>query len=151
MQNNGTMRDCVVLIFIFIGAGGGSSRSRIFHSIGDVTIIGYGLQILTFARHSWPQISEGSYLTCHTYCDTDQPFIMVISGKPVLLTNVVERLALEMTLPVIETGLSRPGMEPRSPECEAVVLNGNDLFRDLHHLFYSVLYFRPLWANLKLW
>ena len=47
-----------------------------FHSFGDVT--GEGLQILTYDRHSWPLSSEGS-LTCHTYCDTGLPFIMVIS------------------------------------------------------------------------
>ena len=33
---------------------GFSSYSRIFYSYGDVTITGEGLQILTFARHSWP-------------------------------------------------------------------------------------------------
>ena len=33
-------------------------HSRIFHSYGDVTIAGEGLQI--FARHSWPLSSEGS-------------------------------------------------------------------------------------------
>lgn len=54
MQSNGTMRDCVVLILILTEAGEGSSRSRIFHSFGNVTMIGDGLQILTFARHSWP-------------------------------------------------------------------------------------------------
>ena len=43
--------------------------SRIFHSYGDVTITGSGLQILTYARHSRPLSSEGS-LACHTYCDT---------------------------------------------------------------------------------
>ena len=37
-----------------------------------------GLQILTYARHSWPLSSEGS-LACLTYCDTGHPFIMVIS------------------------------------------------------------------------
>ena len=39
------------------------------------------LQILTYAQHSWPVSSEGS-LTCHTYCDTGLPFIMVISEDP---------------------------------------------------------------------
>ena len=43
--------------------------SRIFHSYGDVTITGSGLQILTYARHSRALSSEGS-LACHTYCDT---------------------------------------------------------------------------------
>ena len=54
-----------------------SSHSRIFHSFGDVTIAGEGLQILTFFRHLWPLSSEGS-LACQTHCDTGHPFIMVI-------------------------------------------------------------------------
>ena len=49
-----------------------SSHSRIFHSYEDVTFAGKGLQILTYARHSWPLSSEGS-LRCHTYCDTGTP------------------------------------------------------------------------------
>ena len=40
-----------------------------FHSYGDVTSAGEGLQILTYARHSWLLNSEGS-LSCHTYCET---------------------------------------------------------------------------------
>ena len=58
-----------------------SSISRIFHFYGDVTIAGEGLQMLAFARHSWPLSSEGSN-TCHTYCDTTLPLIMVISEDP---------------------------------------------------------------------
>ena len=38
-----------------------SSHLRIFHSYGDVTIAGEGLQILTNARHSWPLSSEGLF------------------------------------------------------------------------------------------
>ena len=45
------------------------------HAYGDVTFIGEGLQNLSYARHSWPMSNEGS-LTCHTYCDTGQPFII---------------------------------------------------------------------------
>ena len=37
---------------ITVGLLGLSSHSRIFHSYGDVTITGEGLQILTYARHS---------------------------------------------------------------------------------------------------
>ena len=44
-----------------------------FHSYGDVTITGEGLQVLTYARHSWQLSGEGS-LACHTYCDTGHPF-----------------------------------------------------------------------------
>ena len=52
-----------------------------FHSFGNVTIAGEGLQILTYARHLWLLSSEAS-LACHTYCDKGHPFIMVISEDP---------------------------------------------------------------------
>ena len=58
-----------------------SSHSRSFHSYGVVTIANEGLQILTYARHSWPLSSECS-LKCHTFCDTGLPFKMVISENP---------------------------------------------------------------------
>ena len=53
---------------------GFSSHSRNFHSIGDVTINGEGLQIVSYmyAGHLWALSSEGS-LACHTYCDTGHP------------------------------------------------------------------------------
>ena len=55
--------------------------SWIFHSFGKVIIAGEGLEIFTYAWQLWPLSSEGS-LACHTYCDTGQPFIMVISEDP---------------------------------------------------------------------
>ena len=54
---------------------------ELFYLYGDVIITGKGLQILIYARHSWPWSSEGSY-ACYTYCDTGHPFIMVISDDP---------------------------------------------------------------------
>ena len=51
------------------------------HSYGDVTTTGWGVQSLTYARHSWPLSTEGS-LACHTYWDTGHPFIMAISEDP---------------------------------------------------------------------
>ena len=68
-----------ISLFLFVWSL--STHSRNFHLYGDVTIAGEGLQILTHARHSWQLIIEGS-LTCHTYCDTGLPFIMVISEDP---------------------------------------------------------------------
>ena len=68
--------DLIVCLF-----GVFSSNSIIFHSFGDIIIAGEGLQILTYARHSWPLISEGS-LACHNFCDTGHPLIMVISEDP---------------------------------------------------------------------
>ena len=69
-----------------------SFHSRIFHSHGDVTSAGEGLQMLIHAGHSWPLSSKGS-LACHTYCDTGHSFIMVISEDPwhlLLLPSVWE-------------------------------------------------------------
>ena len=65
---------CFVFFFCLFGV---LSHSRIFHSYGDVTIDGEGLQIFTYALHSWSLSSEGS-LACQAYCDTEHAFIMVI-------------------------------------------------------------------------
>ena len=37
--------------FVSLFVWGFSSHSRIFHPYGDITIVGEGLQILTYARH----------------------------------------------------------------------------------------------------
>ena len=50
-----------------------SSQSRIFHSYGDVTITGEGLQNLTYARHSWTN-EQWVFFACHTNCDTGHSF-----------------------------------------------------------------------------
>ena len=47
---------------------GFSSHSRIFHSYEDITIASEGLQILTYAPHSWPLSSKGS-LASTPACD----------------------------------------------------------------------------------
>ena len=60
---------------------GFSSHSRIFYLYRDVTSAGEGLQIFTYARHSWSLSSEGS-LAYHTYGDTGHSFVMVISENP---------------------------------------------------------------------
>ena len=58
-----------------------SSYSRIVLSCGNDNVAGEWLQILAYARHSWPLSIDGS-LACHTYCDTGHMFIMVISEDP---------------------------------------------------------------------
>ena len=58
-----------------------SSHSGSFYSYENVTIVDEGLQMLTYAQHSWPLSSEGS-LAWHAYCDMGHPFIMVISDDP---------------------------------------------------------------------
>ena len=40
-----------------------------FSTYGDVTIVGEGLQMLTYARQSCSLTSERFFLTCHTYSD----------------------------------------------------------------------------------
>ena len=47
-------------LFVCLFGGFFLSQSRIFHSYGDVTIAGVGLQILTYALHSWSLSCEGS-------------------------------------------------------------------------------------------
>ena len=86
----------VCLVFFLFGVY--HPPLRIFHSYGDVTIAGEGQQTLTYDWHSWPLSSEGS-LTCHTYCDTGLYNDRL--REPVTLTPVAERLAMEMSLPVI--------------------------------------------------
>ena len=59
---------------------------------------GEGLQILTYALHSWPLSSEGP-LTCHTYCDTGPPSVYNVHLRgPVILSPIAERLAVEFSL-----------------------------------------------------
>ena len=48
---------------------------------GHVTITDEGLQIFTYAWHSWTLNSEGS-LAYHNYCDTRHQFLIVISDDP---------------------------------------------------------------------
>ena len=67
----------------------------------------------------WPLNREDS-LMCHTCCDTDQSFIMVICND-LWHSHLAERLAVERSLLVL-TSLSRPGIELRFPACEANAL-----------------------------
>ena len=81
-----------------------SSHSRIFHLFGDVTIAGDGLQILTYVRHLWPLIKEGS-LTCHTYCDIGH--LVIVSSPRTCDTPNTERLAVELSIPVLKCQILR--------------------------------------------
>ena len=63
----------------FLFVWGFSSRSRIFHSYGDVTTTAVkGCKFLTYARHLWPLSSDG-FLAFNPYFDIGHPFIIVIS------------------------------------------------------------------------
>ena len=112
-----------------------SSHSRIFHSYRDVTHAVEGLQILTNARHPWPLSSEGS-LTYHTHYDTGLPFIMVISEDP--WHSHWAFGSGTVTTSFYDSGLSRPGIESRSPACEANALplrhRGGHLWFEVPHL-----------------
>ena len=70
-----------VCLFVCLFVCGFKSHTRIIYSYGDATTTSEGLQILTYARHSWQLSSYGS-LACHTHCDTGHPFIMIISEYP---------------------------------------------------------------------
>ena len=75
------LADFVCLLGLFVWSF--LSISRIFHSFGDVTITGEGLQILTYTRHSLS--SEGSS-ACLTYCQRGNPFqFHDLQGRVVIL------------------------------------------------------------------
>ena len=93
---------------------GFTSLPKIFHSYGDVTITSEGLHILTFSRHSWPLINEGS-LACHTYCDT----VHHLRGPPTCC-RAFDSGAI--TTCFNDLGLSRPRTEPWSSACEVRAL-----------------------------
>ena len=68
------------------------------------------------------QLSIEDSLTCHTNSDTDLPFIMVISKDP-WYTHLFRAFGSgAVTTCFYHSGLSRPGIEPRSPACEANAL-----------------------------
>ena len=81
-----------------------------FHSYGDITITDERLQILTYARHSWPLSIEDS-LACHNYCDTEHPFIMVISKYPWHSHLLPSVCSWAVTTCFYDSGLSRLGFE----------------------------------------
>ena len=89
---------------------GFTSQSKMIHSDGDVTITGEGLQSLSYTLHSWLLICEGS-LECHTYCDTGQPFIMVISEDPSTHTYCRAFGSGAVTTYIYDIGLSQLGFE----------------------------------------
>ena len=131
------------------------------------------LQILTYARHSWPMSSEGS-LTCHTHCDTGLSFIMVISEDPWhshLLPSVWQWSCHYLLLRLRSV---RPGIEPRSPACEAnalplyhrggcsplitidsrfqtLVLQGNIFQKVILYHRYSILHERLIYNRISEW
>ena len=105
-------------MFVFFVCVGVFVSLENFHSYGDVTITGEGLQILTYARHSWSLSSEGS-LACPTYCDTGQPFIMVNPEYPWhshLLPSFWQWSCLYLFLRLRSTvaGIRRPNFRLRS-------------------------------------
>ena len=73
------------------------------------------------------------HYSANTNYDTGQPFIMVISKDPRHThIPVAERLAVDLSLPVFKSlGMSRTGIEPRSPACETNAL-------PLRHLKFNV-------------
>ena len=118
------------------------SHSRIFHLYGDIIIAGEGLQILTYAQHSWPLSNEGS-LTCHTYCDTGLPFIMVIAKGPLTLTPVADRWHwschyLYLRLRSVATGNQTPISRMRGERSTSTPLLGLSL---LSLMFYVLIMF----------
>ena len=104
---------------LFVCNCGLTSSSRIFHSYGIVTITGEGLHtcILTNTWHLRPLSSE-SFLVCHTYYDTELPFIKVISEDPWQSNCYQAFSSRAVTSSFNDFGLSRRGFEdPTFHDC----------------------------------
>ena len=65
----------------FISVWGFRPTQEFFTHMETSRLLVKGCFSFYYARHLWPLSSEGS-LACHTYCDTEHPFIMVISEDP---------------------------------------------------------------------
>ena len=100
LQRSPRMREYGVRSWFVCLFGSFSSHSKILHSFGDVPIAGEGLLILTYARHLLPLSSEGS-VACHTYCDVGHLFYTGHLRGPMTLIPNAERLAVELSLPVL--------------------------------------------------
>ena len=99
-----------LLISRFTFLSGGFRPIREFlHSFGDVTITG-DATILTYTRYSWQLSSEDS-LTCHTYCDTGQPFIIVITSDTHTCCRAFYSGAVTSCFIDLHVRLSRSGIE----------------------------------------
>ena len=97
----------------------GELKARIYHSNGEVTITGDGLQIL-FGTHAHVS-SEGS-LASYAYCDTRHPFKGHLRG-PVTPTPVPKRVAVELSLTVLTTWVCGERESNTQPfACEANAL-----------------------------
>ena len=105
-----------------------------FHSYGDDTITGEGLQILTYARHSWPLSSKGS-LACHISCDLGHPFIMLITEDP--WHSHLLRLAVGLWLSVYTIYICRSWESNTQPS----TCGANFLVRSLCRLVRSFRWF----------
>ena len=97
-------------LFVCLFAWGFSCHSMNYVLIWRRRHYGGGLQVLTYARHLWPLSSE-DYLACHTFFETGQPFIMVISETRDTHTYCLEFVSAAVTICFYDLGLSRLGFE----------------------------------------
>ena len=113
------MQKKILSFFICLFAWGCLSHSKMFHSYEDVTITGERLQILTYTRDL--QLSSEGFPACHTFWDTEHPFIMVISRN--CDTHTCCRAfnwVVELSLPVSTILLYRCWNSPSKPSaCKA--------------------------------
>ena len=90
---------CLFVLFIWSL----SSHSRIFHSYRDVTIAGKGLQSLTYARHSCMATEHGGFFNVPLPLWHGPTVYNGHLRGPVTLAPVLERLAVELSLPSFTT------------------------------------------------
>ena len=92
----------ILRMFVCFLKKGGSSHSRFFLSLRDVTITSKGLHILTYTRHFRQLIFSVPHLLWH-----GASFYNGHLWWPMTLTLNAERLAVELSLPVLTTYVCR--------------------------------------------
>ena len=108
---------------MYLFVWGFSSYSRIFYSFGNVTIISEGLHILTSIYSALMAIKQLGFFNVPHLLWHGPIFNNGHFRGPLTLTPVpIKRLAVELSLLTYSVCLSKPGIEPRSPACEANTL-----------------------------
>ena len=99
---------------------------------------------MTYNWHPWPLTSDQSWLKSHTYCDSGQPFMMIISEDQLHshLLPSFDRGAVTNFFKDLD--LSQSGIETQSPACEekALPLRIRGVWQESNlRVLYMVTYF----------
>ena len=110
------------------------SHWTIFLSYVDISIFGEGLRILTYTRHLVPLSSDGS-IAFFTYCNMHSLFPYPYISPRTRDTHSCGQAfgSGYVTTCFNDLGMSRLGIEPRSPACETNALPQSHLWKSVEN------------------